>query len=69
MFTVKVISLGFVLCLLATIGYLYFLLGPIEQGKATGLTALRAVTLYNPLYWFGVAVMFLTSFAFFKFVR
>jgi hypothetical protein len=69
MLILKTVSLGLLLCFLGTIGYLYWLVGPFEQGKATGLTLLRAMTIQQPIYWLGVAAMFAVSFAFFRFTR
>jgi hypothetical protein len=69
MLILKTVSLGFGLCFVGTIAYLYLLVGPIQQGKATGLTLLRALTIQQPIYWLGVAVLFAASFAFFRFTR
>jgi hypothetical protein len=69
MLILKTVSLGLLLCFLGTIAYLYLLVGAIEQEKATGLTLVRALTIQQPIYWLGVAVMFAASFAFFRYTR
>jgi hypothetical protein len=65
----KTPSVGFLLWFGGTIVFLLWEMAPSKPGKAIGISALRAVTLQNPLYWVGVIVMFAASFAFFRFTR
>jgi hypothetical protein len=66
MFTLKVVALGLVLCFAGTIAYLWLMVG---NSKAMELTALRTMTVGEPLYWLGVVAMFGLSFAFVRFTR
>lgn len=51
MLVVKGILLGFALFAVGSIVYLVWEVGPIEEHKATALSAIAAWTVFNPWYW------------------
>jgi len=56
MVTVKGILLGLVLFFIGSVLYVGNKLRPIEEHKATGISAITAVTVRNPWYWIGLIV-------------
>jgi hypothetical protein len=62
----KTVLLGLALSFAGTIAYLWLMSRP---AKAIELTALRTMTIGEPIYWLGVAAMFGLSYAFFRFTR
>ena len=66
--TLKIVALGTLFSVVGSVGY--FLLavligitrGPIETNHATGLSAVLAglmeATVFNPIYWLGIALAF-----------
>jgi uncharacterized membrane protein YdfJ with MMPL/SSD domain len=66
--TLKIVALGTLFSVVGTVGY--FLVGvfigitrgPIETNHATGLSAvlggLLEATVFNPIYWLGIALAF-----------
>jgi len=56
MVTLKGILLGLVIFFIGSVLYVGNKLRPFEANKATGISAITAVTLRNPWYWIGLTL-------------
>jgi len=55
MWVVKGVLLGLGLFFVGSLIYLASKLRPFEGSKATGISAITALTVYNPFFWIGLA--------------
>jgi hypothetical protein len=58
----KTILLAGTVSLVGTVLYLYLLLKRGHGPAALGLGAIRSVTIYDPLYWLGVVLIFVAAY-------